>query len=76
MNRRLHSPLEEVEMVAKLADLKEDHYRLTLALGAVIELLVEKGILSRREIERKMLELDASSSNQSLRSSQSVGRSK
>lgn len=76
MNRRLHSPLEEVEIIAKLADLKEDHYRLTLALGAMIELLVEKGIVSRQEMERKMLELDTLSANQSLRSSQSVGRSK
>ncbi|WP_407074327.1 hypothetical protein [Paenibacillus lacisoli] len=50
--------MEEVAMVAKLADLKEEHYRVTLALSTMIELLVDKGILTREEVERKAAELD------------------
>ncbi|MNW55855.1 hypothetical protein D3C74_335430 [compost metagenome] len=46
-------------MAAKLADLKEEHYRNTLALSTIIELLIDKGILTREEVERKAAELDS-----------------
>ncbi|WP_055106400.1 hypothetical protein [Paenibacillus ihumii] len=52
------SPMNEVNILAKLADLKEDQYRQLLALGAMMELLVEKGVLSREEIAQKTSELD------------------
>ncbi|CAH0121347.1 MULTISPECIES: hypothetical protein [unclassified Paenibacillus] len=55
---RMFSPMEQVDLVAKLADLKEEHYRNTLALSTLIELLVEKQILTRSEIEEKAAELD------------------
>lgn len=53
----LHSPLEQVSFVAKLADLKEDYYRNTLAVSALIELLIDKGIITRQEIEQKAAQL-------------------
>jgi len=56
---RIHSHLEEVDYIGKLADLKEDHYANTLVLSAVIELLLDKGILTRDEIGNKAAELDA-----------------
>jgi hypothetical protein len=56
---RIHSHLDEVNLIGKLAELKEDHYKNTLALTAIIELLVEKGILTPQEIQQKAAELDA-----------------
>ena len=55
---RLH-PFTEIDVIGKLADLKQDHYRNTLVLSALIELLVDKGILNMQEIEEKAIELDA-----------------
>ncbi|USB33231.1 hypothetical protein [Paenibacillus sp. YPG26] len=55
----LSSPMNEVNVIAKLADLKDEHYQTVLALSVAIELLIEKGILSREEITRKAAELDA-----------------
>lgn len=49
---------EHVQLAAKLADLKEDHYRTILTLSAMLELFIEKGILSREELESKAEALD------------------
>ncbi|WP_458460871.1 hypothetical protein [Paenibacillus sp.] len=56
---RTLTAMDEVHMAAKLADLKEEHYRNTLALSTIIELLIDKGILTREEVERKAIELDS-----------------
>lgn len=58
MNSPFGSPMNEVNMIAKLADIKEEHYHQLVTLSAIMELLVEKGILSRSEIEQKTAELD------------------
>ncbi|MDQ0061569.1 hypothetical protein [Paenibacillus harenae] len=50
---------EQVQLVAKLADLKDDHYRTVLALSAMLELFIEKGLLTREELSAKQEELDA-----------------
>jgi hypothetical protein len=59
MSSHFH-PYQEVNLIAKLADLKESHYKNTLIITAIVELLAEKGILSRSEILAKAekLELD------------------
>jgi hypothetical protein len=54
----LPSPLQDVHIIAKLADLQETDYHNTLVLHAVIELLMEKGILTREELLAKTRELD------------------
>jgi hypothetical protein len=56
---RIRPHLSDVDLIGKLADLKEEHYRNTLIISAVIELLVDKGIVSLQEIEAKAAELDA-----------------
>lgn len=56
---RIHSHMQEVNMIAKLADLKDEHYRNSLLITALMELLIEKGVLKRQEIESKMVELDS-----------------
>ncbi|MBL0385102.1 hypothetical protein JJB07_00460 [Tumebacillus sp. ITR2] len=48
----------EVDLIAQLADLKEVDYKNTLVLTAVVELLVEKGILTRQEVIQKARQLD------------------
>jgi hypothetical protein len=55
---RIHSHLSEVDLIGKLADLKEEHYKNTLVLSAVIELLIEKDLISMEEIEAKAADLD------------------
>lgn len=53
-----HSTFDQVQLIGKLADMKEEHYRNTLALCTLIELLVDKGIFTREEIAAKANELD------------------
>ncbi|PWK16530.1 hypothetical protein [Tumebacillus permanentifrigoris] len=50
--------LSEVDMIAQLADLKEVDYKNTLVLTALVELLVDKGILTRQEVIQKARQLD------------------
>ncbi|TVY10853.1 hypothetical protein FPZ49_06360 [Paenibacillus cremeus] len=56
---RVHSPLEEIEWIGKLADLKEGHYQHALLLSAVIELLIEKGIITAHELASKAHALES-----------------
>lgn len=53
MIERFPSGMDYVQLMAKLGDLKEEHYRNTLALSTIIELLIDKGILTREEVEKK-----------------------
>lgn len=46
-------------MYATIADLKEVAYKNTLGLTALIDLLVEKGVITKEEIARKAQLLDA-----------------
>ena len=53
MTRKAASAMEHLNLAAKLADLKEDHYRILLTLSAMTELLIDKGLLTREELELK-----------------------
>jgi hypothetical protein len=55
---RIHPHLQEVNLIAKLADLKDNHYQQSLLLTALIEVLTDKGILTTQELSGKMQELD------------------
>ncbi len=50
--------LAEVDIIAQLADLKEVDYKNTLVVTALVELLVEKGILERKDVIQKARQLD------------------
>jgi len=50
--------MDLVQFISKLGDLKDEHYHMTLALSAMIELLIDKGLISRQELEHKAAELD------------------
>jgi hypothetical protein len=56
---RISSPLQQVEMIGKLADLKDSQYRNTLLLTALVELLIDKGVISRKELIDKSMHLES-----------------
>lgn len=55
---RIHHAMQEVDIVGKLADLKDQHYRNTLLLSAIVELLVEKNVVTTDELDSKIKQLD------------------
>ena len=52
------SPMEEVNLIGQLADIKHHHYQNTLLLSALIDLLLEKGYVQQEELLRKTQTLD------------------
>ncbi|MNG16305.1 hypothetical protein D3C84_1002030 [compost metagenome] len=46
-------------MIGKLADLKESHYHQSLVLSSLIQVLIDKGLITAQEIQLKSQELDA-----------------
>jgi len=54
-----HNPLTEVNLIAKLADLQEADYHNTVVLHAVIDLLIQKGIITRDELLQQARTIDA-----------------
>ncbi|MCG8538445.1 MAG: hypothetical protein MJA82_00725 [Clostridia bacterium] len=61
----------KIDIYAKIGDLKEIDYRNTLAIATLIELLVEKGLITRDEFAHKAYVLDNMSTEElrSLRAS-------
>lgn len=56
---RIPSHFEEINMIGKLADLKESHYHQSLVLSSLIQVLMDKGLITAQEIQLKSQELDA-----------------
>ncbi|CAH1227098.1 hypothetical protein AB4114_20185 [Paenibacillus sp. 2RAB27] len=56
---RIPSHFEEINMIGKLADLKESHYHQSLVLSSLIQVLIDKGLITAQEIQLKSQELDA-----------------
>lgn len=48
-----------LDLASRLSDLKEDNYRQLLALSTLIELLVEKGVVTPDEIRLKASEMES-----------------
>lgn len=53
MRTNRNTAWDQVQIIGKLADLKDSHYKNTLALSALIEILVEKGVLTPEDFHRK-----------------------
>ncbi|MVP00730.1 MULTISPECIES: hypothetical protein [Paenibacillus] len=60
MNNRIRTSLDEVQLIGKLADLKEDHYRSSLILTALIDVLIDKGLVTSQELQARIDKLDNS----------------
>ncbi|SEC29712.1 hypothetical protein [Paenibacillus sp. GP183] len=52
------SSLDEVNLVGKLADLKESHYLQSLLISALIDTLMDKGIITAEELALRAHQLD------------------
>lgn len=50
---------ETIDLYAALADMKEVDYKSMLAITTLIDLLVEKGIITRAELAERAQRLDA-----------------
>jgi hypothetical protein len=50
--------LNKLDVIAQIGDMKEVEYRNTLAITSIIEVLLEKNIISKDDIARKAEELD------------------
>jgi hypothetical protein len=55
-----------LDIAARIGDLKDDQYRQLLAISTLIELLVDKGVLTPEEIRAKSLHMEAELSRQLL----------
>lgn len=64
---RVSNHLQEINMIGQLADLKDSNYKNTLVMTALIELLIEKGLLTRKEILQKTNALETDLMNDLLR---------
>ncbi len=56
----------QVEFGARMADMQEVDYRNTLAIAALIELLVDKGMIQPAELLRKSHDLDRDATEQAV----------
>ncbi|GAB6085982.1 hypothetical protein [Alkaliphilus crotonatoxidans] len=50
--------MNELEIVAQIGDLKELDYQNTLAIASIIELLIEKKVITQEELAKKAHGLD------------------
>lgn len=55
---RSNETMKLFEIYGQIADLKEVDYKNTLVLTALIELLVEKGLIERSDVIEKAQDLD------------------
>ncbi|MGG1550939.1 MULTISPECIES: hypothetical protein [Paenibacillus] len=56
---RIYSHLDEINIIGKLADLKDSHYNQSLVLSSLIQVLIEKGVITAQDLQLKSKELDA-----------------
>jgi hypothetical protein len=56
---RIPSHFQEINIIGKLADMKESNYKNTLLLTALVELLIDKGLLTRKEVLSKARNLES-----------------
>jgi hypothetical protein len=50
--------VNKLDVIAQIGDMKEVEYRNTLAITSIIEILLEKNIISREDFAKKAEELD------------------
>jgi len=56
--------MNQIDIIGQIGDLKDIDYRNTLAIATLIELLIEKRIITRQEFARKSYHLDSMSLEQ------------
>ena len=58
--------MQFLDLASQVSDMKHDHYRQLLAISTLIELLVEKGILTPEEISEKASQMETELDRQLL----------
>lgn len=53
------SPMEEVRLFAKIADIKDQLYTNQLLLTGLIELLIDQDIFTRQQLTEKIAQLES-----------------
>lgn len=56
--------MNEVDIIGEIADLKDIDYKNTLAIVSIIELLIEKKVITRNDITKKAQFLDGLTAEQ------------
>lgn len=56
--KRTMNAWDQVNLAAQIADLKDSQYTNTLALSALIEILIEKGVLSPEDFHLRTSQLE------------------
>ncbi|MEW9121984.1 MAG: hypothetical protein AB2421_04665 [Thermotaleaceae bacterium] len=51
--------MHDIDLYAQLGDLKEVDYRNTLAIATILEILIEKGYVQRKEFSQMAQKLDS-----------------
>lgn len=51
--------MSEVDILYQISNLKEIDYKNTLVLTSLVELLIDKGIITRKELLNKTRDLDS-----------------
>lgn len=52
--------MSDIDILSQIVNLKEDDYKNTLLLTGIIEVLVEKNIISKKDLIEKVREIDTS----------------
>lgn len=60
----MNNPFQEVNILAKLADLQEVDYQNTILLHALIDLLIQKGVLTKEDLFAKARQIDTQLNHQ------------
>lgn len=50
--------MTKLDIYSQIADLKEIDYRNTLAIASMIEVLIDKGVIGKKDIAKKAHELE------------------
>ncbi|SET75219.1 hypothetical protein SAMN05660297_03378 [Natronincola peptidivorans] len=50
--------INEVDLIGQISDMKNIDYRNTLAIATLIEVLIEKNIITRQEFSKKAQRMD------------------
>lgn len=50
--------MKDLDVISQLGKLKDTDYRNTLAIATLIELLIEKGVITKQEFSVKSYQLD------------------
>ncbi|EFM11013.1 conserved hypothetical protein [Paenibacillus curdlanolyticus YK9] len=58
MSKKTSASWDMVQLAGAVADLKRDHYRILLTMSVLVDLLVDRGFVSREELERKTAAID------------------